>query len=77
MPPYMILVNRDHPLNPYYIPPDLTEPNIPFYAPGNDPRRLLHPAAAIRIKFICGVFPAIVLMNGKKSCIRPHPAVPL
>ena len=46
MPPYMILVNRDHPLNPYYIPPDLTEPNIPFYAPGNDPRRLLHPAAA-------------------------------
>ena len=32
MPPYMILVNRDHPLNPYYIPPDLTEPNIPFHS---------------------------------------------
>ena len=36
--PFSILVNKENPLNPHYIPSDLIEPDIPFYAPGNDPR---------------------------------------
>ena len=45
--PFSILVNKENPLNPHYIPSDLIEPDIPFYAPGNDPRRLLQREAAI------------------------------
>ena len=44
---FSILVNKKNPLNPHYIPSDLIEPDIPFYAPGNDPRRLLQREAAI------------------------------
>ena len=44
---FSILVNTENPLNPHYIPSDLMEPDIPFYAPGNDPRRLLQREAAI------------------------------
>lgn len=45
--PFLFLVNKKNPLNPHYIPSDLIEPDIPFYAPGNDPRRLLQREAAI------------------------------
>ena len=45
--PFSILVNKENPLNPHYIPSDLIEPDIPFYAPGNDSRRLLQREAAI------------------------------
>ena len=45
--PFSILVNKENPLNPHYIPSDLIEPDIPFYASGNDPRRLLQREAAI------------------------------
>lgn len=44
--PFAILVNKNNPLNPHYIPSDLVEPAIPFYAPSNDPKRLLQREAA-------------------------------
>ena len=44
---YLLLVNRTHPLNPDYIPKDLTQPRIPFQAPPGCPKRLLRAQAAI------------------------------
>lgn len=76
--PFSILVNKENPLNPHYIPSDLIEPDIPFYAPGNDPRRLLQREAAIaaeelfkrpkKRKSIYGEFPVIAPIKGRKNC---------
>lgn len=46
MPPYTCLVNKNHRLDPDYIPRDLTEAQIPFQAPPGDPKRLLRAQAA-------------------------------
>ncbi len=46
MTPYLLLVNRTHPLPPDYIPQDLEEPRIPFQAPPGCPKRLLRAQAA-------------------------------
>ena len=48
--PIAILVNKENPLNPHYIPSDLIEPDIPFYASGKDPKRLLQREAAIAVE---------------------------
>ncbi len=46
MPSYTRLVNKSHPLDPDYIPCDLTEAQIPFQAAPGDPKRLLRARAA-------------------------------
>ena len=43
----MILVNREHPLGPDYIPPELQEADFPFLAGSGDPKRLLCRPAAL------------------------------
>lgn len=43
---YVQLVGRGYPLDPGYIPEDLTGPQIPFCAPPEDPKRLLRARAA-------------------------------
>lgn len=43
----MILVNREHPLDPDYIPPELQEADFPFLAGSGDPKRLLCRPAAL------------------------------
>ena len=44
---YTLLVNREHPLKPDYIPDDLVYANIPFYAPSDSPKRMLRKQAAV------------------------------
>ena len=43
---YTLLINREHPLKPDYIPDDLVYANIPFYAPQDSPKRMLRRQAA-------------------------------
>lgn len=43
---YPLIVNRDFPLSPHYIPDSLIEPCIPFLAPAGDERRFLDANAA-------------------------------
>lgn len=43
----MILVNREHPLAPDYVPPALQEADFPFLAEAKDPKRLLCRPAAL------------------------------
>lgn len=43
---YEMLVNREHLLEPGFLPPSLVYPSIPFDAPAEDPKRLLEPRAA-------------------------------
>ncbi len=77
--PFSILVIKENPpLNPSLHTSDLIEPDIPFYAPGNDPRRLLQREAAIaaeelfkraqKRKSIYGEFPVIAPIKGRKNC---------
>lgn len=43
---YTLLINREHPLEPDYIPDDLIYVNIPFHAPLDSPKRMLRRKAA-------------------------------
>ena len=43
---YTLLVNREHPLEPDYIPDDLVYVDIPFHAPHDSPKRMLRRQAA-------------------------------
>lgn len=47
---YTRLVNQTHPLSKDYVPDDLVPVDVEFYAPINDPKRLLRKEAAEHVK---------------------------